>query len=264
MDSKDADLTSHDLVRPLSGSSSSHAPKRRRIDTSSTSASNAVEQFICGSCNKHFQHKKTLVKHQKTHALDAVRFQCTECEQTFSQDYDRRRHKKQQHGEGKEACEYCGKYIRPDGLRDHWKTKACMLAQSKLSEQILATSGPDGNDIPSENDSGISLDHLSQDKGNVVFDHLAAMSPPQDALSEALNLAPDSDSMAMSSQVTGGAITPALGPEEENQSCTSSAEMKLTVDDAHDQDYARPCRMRLRRSGCTSVRLGCENFDCSH
>lgn len=92
------------------------------------------EVFKCeiSGCTSSYRHKKSLTKHLKTHEANAVRYQCTHCEQTFSQDYDRRRHEWEQHSERRatERCPHCDRFMRPRALQEHLDKSCAKRLQS--------------------------------------------------------------------------------------------------------------------------------------
>lgn len=205
MEIAQADIT-YGRKRPESDDDSdSHVPKRRHVDVGARGA------FVCYICNNTYEHKKTLLKHQRTkHDPDSVRFQCTVCGRSFTQDWDRRRHESEQHGEGKQPCERCQRLVRPDALQEHQKTRACVLTTTRRTDQIdkpatpsavaeddnaldLTRSPSSNGEQSSLNDSGVYMDRLEisfveedaivTDSGNVTSLPGGELPPPDTATS---------------------------------------------------------------------------------
>ena len=125
-------------------------PKRTKIDDQGAN-------YTCVSCGVNFSTNRTLLRHareSKAHTADysdverPYRCRQEKCEKSFVRSYNRERHEKEQHGDGKKACGHCGKRIRPKTEHKDYEGQLCAEGKAITVNGQASNS----NDSPSDDD----------------------------------------------------------------------------------------------------------------
>lgn len=113
--------------------------KRAKVDRS-----DVVDETYCYECDVPFTRPYTFRRHVRDVHEDATVWKCDHngCHKTFKRKDVLDRHKDTQHGSGKVRCTACSSFVRKDGLREHFLTKACRGARLRKFERIQIRQHP--------------------------------------------------------------------------------------------------------------------------